>query len=138
MRHLIAATAALVLAGPAAAATTPPDLCKGGQISVVRISTLKSPAARAQFDKATRAQAQWYRSHGFKKNRLFFGSVMTQDPATKEWSVSQTEVFSLHTDAPGPATDKKKDAAYDAFVADYRASSDITTEKLVCLREPVK
>lgn len=138
MRILLAASAALILSGSAAMAATPPDLCKGGQISVVRISTLKSPAAKAQFDKASQAQGKWYRSHGFKKNRIFFGSVMVQDPATKDWSVSQTEVFSLHTDAPGPATNAKKDAAYDAFVADYRASSDITTEKLVCLREPVK
>jgi hypothetical protein len=78
----------------------------------------------------------WYRSHGFAKNRVMVGTVMVQDPKTKDWSVSPTEIVSLHTDAPGPAA--KHDAAYDAFVADYRAASDIDTEKLVCLREPAK
>ena len=136
MKHTLMAVAAISLSASAAMAATPPDLCKDGQISVMRISTLKSGDARAQFDKAQKKQVEWYRSHGFAKNRVLVGSVLVEDPKTKDWSISSSEVVSLHTDAPGPAA--KHDAAYDAFVADYRAASDITTEKLVCLREPVK
>lgn len=136
MRILLAVVTASSLLGSGAVAATPPDLCKGGQVSVLRISKLKSGDAKAQFDKAEKSQVAWYRSHGFSKNRVLVGAVMVQDKTTKEWTVSPSEIVSLHTDAPGPAA--KHDAAYDAFVADYRAASDITTEMLVCLREPAK
>lgn len=120
----------------AATAATPPDLCKDGQISVLRTSKLKSPASRAQFDKAVKDQTAWYRSHGFAKNRILSAAIMVQDAKTKDWTNDPLEVVTLHVDAPGAAA--KHDAAYDAFVAEFRASSDITSERILCLREPVK
>ena len=140
MHKLIGAAAAVLLlsATSAQAAVTPPDLCKDGQISRLRISKLKAPDSAATFDKATRDQGAWYRSHGFTKNRLLVGTVMVQDDKTKDWSVSKEQMVTVHTDTPGPSATAKRDAGWDAFVAEFAAASDITTDVLVCLREPVK
>jgi len=137
LTNTLLGAASLLLIATCAAAATPEDLCKGGQLSVLRTNTLKSPQARAAFEKAAQDHMAWYRSHGFKVNRQLVGSVMVFDEATKSWSVSPTEMMTLHIDNPGvpPA---QHDAAWDAYVAEYRASSDIASEKMVCLREPVK
>ena len=140
MHKILMATAAALLlsAASAQAAVTPPDLCKDGQISRVRISKLKAPDSAAKFDKATRDQGAWYRSHGFAKNRLLVGTVMVQDDKTKDWSVSAGQMVTVHMDTPGPSATAKRDAGWDAFVAEFSAASEVTTDLLVCLREPVK
>jgi hypothetical protein len=129
--------AALLLAAAGASAATPEELCKGGQLAVLRLSTLKSPAARAGFEKATHDHMGWYRGHGYKTNRQLVGSVLLMDQATQQWSLSPTEMMTLHIDSPLVSRDKH-DAAWDAYVGEYREASDIATEKMVCLQEPVK
>jgi hypothetical protein len=126
----------LTVAG-GAHAQTPEDLCKGGQLAILRLSTLKSPAARETFDKATHDHMAWYRSHGYANNRQLVGSVLDFDPATKTVTASPNEVMTLHIGGPEVPRDKQ-DAAWASFVSEYRNSSDVTSTKIVCLREPVK
>ncbi|WP_296597098.1 hypothetical protein [Phenylobacterium sp.] len=119
-------------AAQAAGAASPLDLCKGGQLVVVRLNTVK-PGAKATYEKAARDHAAWYRSHGFKENRLLVGPVINGSRG-EGWTASETEYASIHMDAPGVPADKR-DAAWDAYVKEYRDSSDLTADKFVCLRE---
>lgn len=138
MTRMILATAAAALslaaAGQAMAADTPDTLCKGGQLVSVRVNTLKGPDKAAAYDKAARDHLGWYRSHGMTQNQLLVGPVLVRG-ADGSWSNSPTERVSVHTNAPGVPREKR-DAAWDAYVAEYRDTSDITTEKFACLREP--
>lgn len=129
-----AAASLMVSAGAAqaAGAASPADLCKGGQLVSLRVSTIK-PGDRAAFEKATRDHIAWYRAHGFTGNRLLVGPVISGGRADG-WTASETEYASVHMDAPGVPPDKR-DAGWDAYVKEYRDASDLTVDKFVCLRE---
>lgn len=130
----IVAAAGLAAAGAQAqTAASPVDLCKDGQLAVVRMNAVK-PGAKAAYEKASRDHLGWYRSHGFTQNRLLVGPVITGD-RTKGFTASETEFASVHLGSPGVPPDKR-DAAWDAYVKAYRDSSDLTVDKFVCLREP--
>lgn len=131
------ALAATALATPALAAKSPEELCKGGQLANVRINTLKSPESRATYEKAAKDHIGWYRKRGQTANRLLTGPVLLYDRATGEWSPSPSEIASVHLQSPGVPS-AQRDAEWDAYVAAYRASSDLTVDKFVCLQEPVK
>jgi hypothetical protein len=137
MRVTLGVLASLFLATTAVAGTLPADLCKDGHKSVVRTRKLKSPDSRALFDKAVQDHVAWYRSHGFSQNRILVGPVLVRDDITNNWSESPDEFVSIHLDYP-PQSAVKPDAAWEAYVAEYRASSDIATEQVVCLHEPGK
>jgi hypothetical protein len=124
-------------AGPASAQKSPADFCTGGEIAVVRLSTLTVSGSRAGYDKAVNDQLAWYRAHGFKTNRLVTAPVITQDANTKEWAVSQTEILSLHINPP-PIDAVKADEAFKAFVAEFRQNSVVASERTICLREALK
>ncbi len=124
-------------AGPASAQKSPADLCPGGEIAVLRLSTLAEGGSRAGYDKAVNDQLAWYRAHGFKTNRLVTAPVITQDANTKEWAVSQTEIVSLHLNPP-PIDAVKADGAFKAFVAEFRQNSVVASERVICLREALK
>jgi hypothetical protein len=129
-----AAAGLLLSAGAAnaAGAASPLDLCKGGQLVSLRINTVK-PGAKDAYEKAARDHIAWYRSHGYKENRLLTGPVIT-GARGEGWTASETEYASLHMDAPGVPPDKR-DAGWDAYVKAYRETSDLAVEKFVCLRE---
>jgi hypothetical protein len=124
---LAGACLAALFALPAAA-----DVCSKGQVAVVRVSTLKSPASRPAFDKAVSDQIAWYRSHGITSNKIVTAEVI--DLSTGTPMASTKDVMTIHYDPPAamgkqPAVDD----GYKAFVKEFRDSSDITTEKTVCL-----
>lgn len=129
-----AVTLSLAAAGQAVAAATPDELCVGGQLVSVRVNSLKGADKGAAYDKAARDHLGWYRSHGYKDNKLMVGPVVVRN-ADGSWSNSPTERVSVHTNAPGVPRDKR-DAGWDAYVAQYRDTSDIAAEKYACLREP--
>lgn len=120
-------------AAQAAGAPTPVDLCKGGQLVVVRVNQVK-PGAKAAYEQAARDHLGWYRSHGYKENRLLVGQIISGD-RSNGFTASDTEFVSIHMDSPGvpPA---KRDAAWEAYVKAYRESSELTVDKFACLREP--
>jgi hypothetical protein len=132
----IAAAAFGVLAAggaQAAGAASPLDLCKGGQLVVVRVNQLK-PGGKAAYEQAARDHLGWYRSHGYNQNRLLVGQIISGDRRSG-FTASDTEFVSIHMDSPGVPPDKR-DAAWDAYVKAYRESSDLTVDKFACLREP--
>ena len=129
----VAAAAGLAMAGQASAADTPDTLCKGGELVSLRVNVLKGADKAAAYDKAAKDHIGWYRSKGYKENQLMVGPVLVRN-ADGSWSNSPTERVSAHVNAPGVPRDKH-DAAWDAYVSEYRDSSDVTTEKFACLRE---
>jgi len=137
-KGMIFGVAVAFAAAPAMAAKSPLELCQGGQLASVRINTLKSPDSAAAYDKAAKDHVGWYRKRGMKENRLLTGPVLLFDRATGEWTASPTEVASLHLNQNTAVPPEKRDDEWNAYVAGYRASSDLTVDKFVCLREPVK
>ena len=122
--------------GAAVAQNDPADFCRNGQIAVLRISKIIETGSRSGFDQAMADQLAWYRSHGFTTNRLVTANVIVQDPKTKVWSKSATEVLSLHINPP-PMAAIKPDAAWTAFVSEFRSSSIVESERTACLEQPL-
>jgi hypothetical protein len=117
--------ASTTLFSSAAFSQSAPDDCKG-TVEIIRFSTLKDGATMANFEKAVAQHMAWYRSHGYTKNTQTVASVLTNE------GISKTEVVTIHKDAPG-VPKEKQDAEWKAFVDAYRAASDITAEKTICL-----
>lgn len=128
---LIAAAALASVALPAAA-QTPGSLCPAGTAAgVVRLSTVKSTGSMDGFLQAVKDHLKWYRDHGYKTNEIATYPVLER-PAGGAWTMSKTQVLSIHKNAPGVPT-AQQDDAWKAYVAEYRANSDITSESYVCL-----
>ncbi len=114
-------SAALALAGAACAQAGPG--CDG-QYAVVRVSKLK-PGQGALFARATADQVAWYRGKGITTNSFKVGTML--DGAGAE------QRLTLHLNAP--AERPAPDAGWNAFVQEFRDSSDILTETRVCLKD---
>jgi hypothetical protein len=124
------AVALALIATPALA--QPMSSCAAGTVpSVVRINTIK-PGQRAAYDQAVRDHIKWYRDHGYTDNDIMVMPVMETPDHGKTWTVSQTQALSIHRNDPGVPSGAY-DAAWAAYVAEYRASSDIATQLLTCL-----
>jgi hypothetical protein len=104
-----------------------------GDVDIVRISTIK-PGAMQGFMAAVAAHKAWYRSHGFNDNIIVAAPVIVRDQKTKTFSYSETEVVTQHIRPPGPdKTAGKIDAAWDAYVKQYRDTSDLKSEYTTCM-----
>ena len=119
----------------AAALTIAPAFAQGlptcdGDYSVVRVSTVK-PGKMQAFLKAVADHKQWYRSHGIKDNIIVASRVVERDSDTHALRYSETEIVTLHIHTP--ADEGQHDAAWDAFVAEYRDASDIKSEYRTCM-----
>ena len=124
--------AAVCLTAACALPAAADELCPKGQIAIIRVSTLKSTESRAGFDKAVADQIAWYRAKGITTNKIVEADVI--DLSGGQPMVSTKEALTIHyappvVDGAQPAPDD----AYRAFVKEFRDSSDITTEKSVCL-----
>jgi hypothetical protein len=137
IRLATGAAALAASAGCAQAAADPADFCKGGQIAIVRLSTLIPGGTQAGFEKAAADQEAWYRSHGFTANRLITRPLIVQDPKTKDWTVSKTEFLSIHLNPP-PISAVRGDGALQAFVQGFRTNSQLVADKTVCLDPPLR
>ncbi len=116
-----------------ASAQTAADLCKG-QVAIIRVSTIKE-GQRALFDKAVTDQKKWYVDNKMTKNKIVVADIFQDDGRTPP-SISATQVMTIHYDPPSAmrlTTGFMPDAAYKAFVTEFRASSDIDSETEVCL-----
>jgi hypothetical protein len=104
-----------------------------GDIAIVRVSEIK-PGALQGFLAAVAAHKAWYRSHGFSDNVIVASRVMVTDHASGSTKYSDTEVVTYHIRPPGSeATAAKKDLAWDAYVKQYRDTSDIKSEYMTCM-----
>jgi hypothetical protein len=128
--------AALACAAPASAAASRPagevdahTVCDGN-IDIIRVSRLKPGATLSQFEDAVAAHVAWYRSHGMASNSMVVARVLNRD-AVGGITVSPTDVMTIHLKNP-IVTFAQMDAGWDAYVAKYRAVSDIVSETIVC------
>jgi hypothetical protein len=104
-----------------------------GDIAIIRVSTIK-PGAMAKFMAAVAAHKAWYRNHGFKDNAIVASRVILTDPHQGTSKYSETEMVTYHVHPPNEAqAEAKKDAAWDAFVKQYRDTSAIKEEYVTCM-----
>src|ERR1700743_3341436 len=123
----------VLLAAALPAAAQNADACPAGQVfSVVRMSTIKPTGSMDGFNEAVRDHVKWYRDHGYTTNDIASHPVLETKDQGQTGTVSKTQVFSIHKNDPHVPRDKY-DAAWSAYVAKYRANSDITNEMFVCL-----
>jgi hypothetical protein len=119
--------AASALSPVVAAAQTPPACA--GHYEVIRTDTVK-PGQMAAFRKAVMDQQAWYKNHGLK-DRILIGTVL--EPGS---GFSATSALTIHTDMAAAASPPHDhDPAWDAFVAEYKASSDVVATYVVCVAE---
>jgi hypothetical protein len=128
---IILASAALTAVASAAIAA--PPAC-GGSYQVIRNSTVK-PGQMDLFLKAVRDHQAWYVAHGLK-DRILVGRVLSVDAGPDGFS--STRAMTFHTDLTdmAPPAHAADDAAWNAYVAEYKASSDLADMAVVCV-EPV-
>jgi hypothetical protein len=130
MRSFLVLAALAVLQVPSAIAQAPPAC--DGDTAIVRVSTIK-PGAMQGFLAAVAAHKAWYRNHGIKDNVIVASRVILIDEHTGAMSYSDSEVITYHVRPPGPQKTPQHDAAWDAYVKQYRDTSDIKTEYFTCM-----
>lgn len=97
-----------------------------GKYNFVRVSEIK-PGMMPKFLEAVAAQKAWYKKQG-KSDEISVMRVID----TKTGTYSETEAVTTHVSNPEDGHRPPRDAAYDAFVALFRASSDIKSEYFTC------
>jgi hypothetical protein len=125
---VIAAVAAFVLPGAAAAQSTAQAGCKSGELTRVRLSKIKSGGTMAGFNQAVAAHTAWYKSHGLRLTQRIAPVLVTTGGRLQ---VSHAEVMTFSSGDNVPR--EKHDAAWAAFVAKYRANSVVEKETIVCM-----
>lgn len=133
IRKLALALAVAALAVPSLSAQQSPaagmqSACKHGEVTRVRHSKIKAGATMAEFEAAAAAHRAWYTSRGYKLTMVLAPVLHYQGGVP---SVAKDEVMSFASGDNVPRD--KQDAAWNAFVAKYRASSDLTFEQVVCM-----
>ncbi len=127
MIRLVGVALLLGLAAPAFAAPGAPAC--DGQLVGMRVSKLKPGGSMAGFADAVRDNGKWYASHGFKNDRV--STVPVYELADGTYKPSVTKAMSIHV--YGGSEAPKPDAAWEAFVAKYKANSTIESEVKLCL-----
>ena len=128
------AFAALILASSSSttAIAQPAPACSPGDAATIRISRIIPGGSMAGLEKAAADHARWYADHGYKNDRIFTAPMLVTDPQTKKLVPSTDVVMTFHThDSEVPHS--MEDAAWSAFVAEYRANSVIESTTHVCL-----
>jgi hypothetical protein len=125
IRSVFVAALTLSSAG-VAAAQTPPCL---GHLTVIRDSAIL-PGKLPLFEKAVADQTVWYARHGASATPKLL-RIVRRDPQTGATSYAVDEAMTATIHQPGVAS-APHDAAWDAFVAEFRASSTIKSETAVC------
>jgi hypothetical protein len=120
----------LTLASQAIFAQTP--ACDGN-IVIVRLSEIK-PGHMSDFTAATAAHKAWYRNNGIKDNEIINSRVIVRDQASGAQSYSDSQILSYHINPPSNSKiPNRGDAAWNAYVKQYRDSSEIKNEYVTCM-----
>ena len=125
MIRILMATALL---GVGVSACAAPSTCDGQLVSM-RVSKLKPGGSMAGFADAVRANQAWYASHGMKDDRITSAPVFETVDKTMKPSVTSMVSFHIY----GASDTFKRDAAWDGFVAKYKANASIESETRMCL-----
>jgi len=125
---ILAAAAAVVLPNAAAAQRNPAGACSQGELTRIRLSKIKPGGSIAGFREAVAAHTRWYQAHGYRIEQRIAPVLVSSKGKT---SVSPDEVMTFASSDSVPR--EKHDAGWAAFVAKYRANSDVERERVVCL-----
>jgi hypothetical protein len=105
-----------------------------GEITVVRVSKIKPGGSMNGFMQAVAAHLAWYRSHGFKDNRIVAARVLEPEAPGGKFGYSEKTVLTYHFNPPGMSnTPGRGDEAWKAYVKLYRDNSDIQSEYVTCM-----
>ena len=126
----VALTAALVLAAPARAASAP-QTCPAGKLQRVRVSEIAPGGSLAGFKAAFADHARWYADHGYKADRLTLSPVVGESGVARGRK-GAVRVVTIHTGVSN-VPPEKKDEAWKAFAAKYKANSRIISTTLTCV-----
>jgi len=128
LKQFAACTALATLSIAAQAQRAAPDTgnaCPIGTHYAAMRHDIVKPGKWTGFEKAVADHSAWYASH---KNGT--KTVIARTLAPKG-GLSSTEAVTITRYAPG--AQPNHDAAYDAFIAEYRASSTVKDEVRLCL-----
>jgi hypothetical protein len=130
MRWIIIAAAAAI-AMPALAAEqpkTPPTRCSQGELTRIRLSKITPGGSMAGFRDAVAAHDRWYKAHGYRIEQRI-APVVTFARGKAAAASQEVMTFATSDDVPR----EKRDGGWNAFVAKYRANSQIEKETIVCM-----
>ncbi len=122
---MILAAAALLFAATGAAAQGP---CGADAMVAMRVSKLSASGTPAGFLDAVKDHKAWYASHGFKDDVFVTAPVLVAEKGGMKPSASEYVTFHVYGDKQ-----PTHDAAWDAYVAKYKANSTIESETRLCL-----
>jgi hypothetical protein len=126
MRSFVLFLMAILVAGQAQAA----ELCPGGQLAVMRVSKILPKGSMAGFRDAARDHANWYRAKKLPVTQ-FTVPVLVYSAKAKAQVASDREIMTVRigsADLPRGS----RDAAWDAFVAKYKANATIVRKTRTC------
>ncbi len=133
MRVALLLTAIAVLQATSALAQNAMPACDG-DITVVRVSQIKPGGSMEGFMSAVAAHKAWYRANGFTGNEIVAARVIVQDHTTGAVKYSDSEVLTYHFRPPAMGNPPNRgDAAWNAYVKQYRDNSDIKSEYTTCM-----
>ncbi len=102
--------------------------CGADQMVTMRVSKLSAAGTPAGFLDAVKEHKAWYASHGFKDDVFITGPVLVSEKGGAKPSAS--EFVTIHVYGDKQPT---HDAAWNAYVAKYKANSTIDSETRFCL-----
>jgi hypothetical protein len=117
-----------VSASSAFAQDSAPPACSGNY-EIIRTDTIK-PGKLDEFLKAVHDHQAWYTAHGFK-DRVLVGRIWSPDHGADGFSGATA--MTIHTDMTSTQMPRDRDAGWDAYVAEYRDSSDVAATAIVCV-----
>ncbi len=106
--------------------------CGGDQMVTMRVSKLTAAGTPAGFLDAVKDHKAWYASHGMKDDA--FVTAPTLVPAKGGMKPSASSYVTVHVYG---AKEPVHDAAWDAYVAKYKANAMIDGETRFCLPKGV-
>jgi len=127
-KFILTAAAVAMLPAAAGAQSSAPSVCKTGDLTRVRLSKIKPGGTMAGFNQAVAAHSAWYKAHGVRLVQRIAPVLITMNGKQQ---VSTDEVMTFSTGDSVPR--EKHDAGWDAFVAKYRANSDVEKETIICM-----
>lgn len=121
-------TAAVLVVAVAASAVHAEGACGADAMVTMRVSRLSATGTPAGFLDAVKDHKAWYASHGMTDDAFVTAPVLV--PAKGGMKPSASEYVTLHVYG---AKEPKHDAAWDAYVAKYKANATIAGETRFCL-----
>lgn len=120
--------AAALLAFTASGSRTAAGPCGADQQVTMHVSKLSASGTPAGFLDAVKDHKAWYASHGFKNDSFVTAPVLVPEKGGMKPSASEYVTFHVYGD-----NQPKHDAAWDAYVAKYKANATIASDTRFCL-----